>query len=51
LDIGQIGLVSALGYLDFRFAHRPWRPRSPKLDRWFARTSERASVRSTVPTA
>jgi glutathione S-transferase len=51
LDIGQVGLVCALGYLDFRFADRPWRPGRPKLERWFARMSERPSVASTVPTA
>lgn len=51
LDIGQIGLVCALGYLDFRFAFRPWRDGRPKLARWCERMHERASLRATVPTA
>ena len=50
-DIGEITLVAALGYLDFRFADHPWRPNRPKLERWFARISERESVQRTVPTA
>jgi glutathione S-transferase len=48
--IDQVGLVAALGYLDFRFASRPWRERQPRLAQWFARVSERESVRRTVPT-
>jgi glutathione S-transferase len=48
-DIGQIGLAAALGYLDFRFADRPWRPGRPKLVQWFARIGERESFRRTVP--
>lgn len=31
LDIGQLGVVCALGYLDFRFAHEDWRAGHPKL--------------------
>lgn len=31
LDIGQVGVMCALGYLDFRFAHEPWRDAHPKL--------------------
>ena len=50
-DIGQIGLVCALGYLDFRFAHHDWRKTRPALAGWFATVSERDSVKRTVPTA
>ncbi len=48
-DIGQIALVCALGYLDFRYASRPWRPGRPQLERWFAQRCERESVRATAP--
>lgn len=48
-QIDQIALVASLGYLDFRFASRPWRPGRPKLERWFARMSERESAKRTVP--
>ena len=50
-DIGAITFGCALGYLDFRFAHRPWRDGHPKLASWFARFSERPSMAATVPTA
>jgi len=35
LDIGKVGVVCALGYLDFRFAHEPWRPGHPKLEAFY----------------
>lgn len=49
LCIGQIAVVAALGYLDYRFAHRPWRPGRPALADWAARMAERPSVKATVP--
>ena len=49
--IDQIALACALGYLDFRFAARDWRPGRPRLARWFAQRSQRESVRRTFPTA
>jgi glutathione S-transferase len=49
IQIDQIALVAVLGYLDFRFASRPWRPGRPKLGRWFARISERESAKRTAP--
>jgi glutathione S-transferase len=51
LCIGQIAVLCALGYLDFRFAHRPWRPGRPALADWAARMAERPSVKATVPPA
>ena len=36
LDIGSIAVGCALGYLDFRFAHEPWREAHPRLAGWFA---------------
>lgn len=49
-DIGDAALVAALGYLDFRFAFRPWRAGRPRLERWFAAVASRPSVQRTVPT-
>jgi len=51
LCIGQIAVVSALGYLDFRFADRDWRPGRPALTDWAARMAQRPSVAATVPPA
>jgi glutathione S-transferase len=34
LDIGTISIACALGYLDFRFPHEPWRDRHPRLAAW-----------------
>jgi glutathione S-transferase len=48
-DIGWISIVCALGYLDFRFAYRPWRPGHPALAAWTERIGERASVKATQP--
>lgn len=48
-DAGQVALGCALGYLDLRAADRDWRAGRPGLAAWFARTSERPSMRETVP--
>ena len=48
-DIGQVGAVCALGYLDFRFADWDWRSPHPRLAAWFKRISERPSVKATAP--
>jgi glutathione S-transferase len=49
LTIGTISVVSALGYLDFRFAHHDWRAKRPKLAKWFAAISKTPSIKATVP--
>lgn len=49
--IGQASVAVALGYLDFRFGQRPWRPGRPALADWAARIADRDSIRATVPTA
>ncbi len=48
-DIGTIAIGCALGYLDFRFAHEPWRPAAPKLAAWFAAFSAHPCMARTVP--
>jgi len=35
-----IAVACALGYLDLRFSHEPWRDAHPKLAAWFAEVAE-----------
>jgi glutathione S-transferase len=49
VDIGTISVGCALGYLDFRFAHEPWRPAAPKLAAWFLAFGENPGMARTVP--
>lgn len=49
LDIGTIGIGCALGYLDFRFPHEPWRDACPKLAAWFAVFSQEPCMAMTAP--
>ena len=49
LDIGQISVACALGYLDFRHAEREWRKGRDALDDWFAVFSARDSFKATMP--
>jgi glutathione S-transferase len=37
LTIGAVGVVCALGYLDFRFGHEDWRTGRPRLSAWYER--------------
>ena len=47
--IGQVGVACGLGYLDFRFGHRPWRPARPSVAAWFDNVSTRPSMQATRP--
>jgi glutathione S-transferase len=49
LDIGQIAVGCALGYLDFRHVARDWRAGRPELARWFKAFSARESMAATQP--
>lgn len=49
LDIGQIGIGCALGYLDFRHDARAWRAGRPGLAAWAAKFLDRPSMRATAP--
>lgn len=51
LDMGQIAVGTALGYVDFRFADRNWRATRPGLAGWFEGFAARDSMQSTVPPA
>jgi glutathione S-transferase len=49
LTIGNLAVLVALGYLDFRFGHEDWRQGRPVLTEWFSKASDRDSLRRTVP--
>ena len=51
LDMGQIALACALGYLDFRHADRGWRTERPHLAAWEAVFAQRPSMQATRPAA
>ncbi len=49
LNIGQIAVACALGYLDFRFGDMNWRKGRPKLAAWYDKFSRRKSMQATIP--
>ncbi|WP_424943862.1 glutathione S-transferase family protein [Aliiroseovarius crassostreae] len=49
VDMGQIAVGCALGYLDFRHDDRNWRKGRDALDDWFAVFSQRDSFTATKP--
>lgn len=49
--IGEITIGCALGYLDFRFAHEPWRPAAPKLAAWYEAAVKLPPLAQTMPAA
>ena len=49
VDMGQIALGCALGYLDFRHDGRGWRAGHPKLAAWEAGFVNRPAMKATVP--
>lgn len=51
LDIGQIAVGCALGYLDFRHSARDWRNGRPALAAWEKAFAARPSMAATVPPA
>ena len=50
LDMGQVALACALGYLDFRHGTRAWREGRPRLASWEAEVAKRPSLAATRPT-
>jgi glutathione S-transferase len=48
ITLADLALASALIYLDLRQAERDWRGTHPNLAAWFARISERPSVRASL---
>lgn len=49
LDMGQIAVACALGYLDFRHPDRDWRSPRPQLAAWHSVFSARDSMEATRP--
>ena len=49
LDMGQIAVGCALGYLDLRHGARDWRAGRPALAAWYAKFSERPAMTTTAP--
>lgn len=49
VDMGQIAVACALGYLDFRLSARPWRAARPDLAAWEAEFSARPALAATLP--
>jgi glutathione S-transferase len=49
LTIGQVAVISAIGYLELRMPEDPWRTRYPKLADWARRFAARPSIRATEP--
>lgn len=48
-DIGSLSVACALGYLDFRFPHEPWRANNPALAEWAAAMAEQPGLVATLP--
>jgi len=51
VDMGQIAVACALGYLDFRHADRDWRKGREGLAAWFEGFAGRDSMTATEPSA
>jgi len=51
LDMGQIAVGCALGYLDFRHKDRDWRSARPALAGWFEGFGRREAMLKTAPPA
>jgi glutathione S-transferase len=51
LDMGQISIGCALGYLDFRHHARGWRQGRPDLAAWFDTFAKRPAMQATLPAA
>lgn len=49
LDMAQIGVAAALGYLDLRHDDKGWREGRPALAAWYEVFSQRASMDATDP--
>lgn len=49
LDLAQIGVACALGYLDFRFADLDWRAAHPGLTAFQQAFAQRASMQASAP--
>jgi glutathione S-transferase len=48
-DIGSLAVACALGYLDLRFAHEPWRDANPALAAWYEAIASQPGLVATTP--
>jgi glutathione S-transferase len=51
VDMGQIAVGCALGYVEFRHAERNWQAAHPLLASWWATFSHRSAMEATAPMA
>lgn len=51
IDMGQVAVACALGYLDLRHTERDWRSAHPALAAWYQAFAARPSMQATVATA
>lgn len=51
VDMGQIAVACALGYIDFRHAGRDWRSGRPALSAWYEGFAARPAMQATAPRA
>ena len=49
MDVGRITIACALGCLDFRFPHEPWKAAHPKLAAWYATALTNPGLAGTMP--
>lgn len=49
LNLGQISVATALGYLDLRFPDSAWRHHGPKVGAWFETFNQRPAMQATIP--
>lgn len=49
INLGQITVGVALGYVDFRLPHEDWRSERPHLAAWYRTFAARPAMRATVP--
>ena len=49
INLGQIAIACALGFVDFRLPHMKWRERHPELSAWYQTMRLRPSMQATVP--
>jgi glutathione S-transferase len=47
--LGHLATAVALGYMDFRHPHIPWREGRPELTSWYDSVKDRPSLSATVP--
>lgn len=47
--IGEVAIMCAIGYMDYRFPHETWRSKNPNLEKWFKLAQQWLPFQSTQP--